>query len=44
MDLNFTETGKNFLKELAKDEYHINYNNLVFTTDDSSVVKSVDFI
>ena len=36
--------GKTFLKKLAEDENQINYNNLVFKIDDSSIVESVYFI
>ena len=42
-DTNFNSTGKYFLKQLAKDEQKIDYNNLFFEIDDKSVVKSVDF-
>ena len=41
-DQNFNNTGKNFLKKLAKDEKKIN-NNLLFEIDDKSVVKSANF-
>ena len=33
-----------FLIKLAKDEKKIDYNNLFFSIDDKSVVKSVDFL
>ena len=42
--LNFNNTGKKFLKKLAKYEKKIDYNNLFFKIDDKSVVKSVDFL
>ena len=41
---NFNNTGKKFLIKLAKDEKKIDYNNLFFSIDDKSVVKSVDFL
>ena len=41
---NFNRTGKHFLKNLAKDEKNIDYNNLFFEIDDKSVVKDVDFL
>ena len=41
---NFTKTGQDFLKKLAKGENDIDYNNLVFKIDDSSVVKIVVFL
>ena len=43
-DTNFNSTGKYFLKQLAKDEQKIDYNNLFFEIDDKSVVKDVDFL
>ena len=43
-DTNFNSTGKYFLKQLAKDEQKIDYNNLFFEIDDNSVVKDVDFL
>ena len=42
-DSNFTKTGQDFLKKLAKGESNINYKNLVFKIDDGSVVKIVVF-
>ena len=41
---NFNSTGKNFLIKFAKDEKNIDYNNLLFSIDDKSVVESVDFL
>ena len=41
---NFNSTGKNFLIKLAKDEKNIDYNNLLFSIDDKSVVESVNFL
>ena len=41
---NFNSTGKKFLIKLDKDEKNIDYNNLFFSIDDKSVVKSVDFL
>ena len=41
-DSNFISTGKKFLIKLAKDEKKTDYNNLFFSMDDKSVVKSVD--
>ena len=40
---NFNNTGKKFLKKLAKDE-KIDYNNLLFNNDDKSLVKSNVFL
>ena len=40
---NFNNTGKKFLKKLAKDE-KIDYNNLLFNNDDKSLVKSTVFL
>ena len=36
--------GKTFLKKLDEDENQINYNNLIFKIDGSSIVESVHFI
>ena len=41
---NFNSTGKNFLKNLAKDEKNIDYNNLFFKINDKSVAESADFL
>ena len=41
---NFNNAEKNFLIKLAKDEKKIDYNNLISSIDDKSVVKSVDFL
>ena len=41
---NFNRTGEHFLKNLAKDEKNIDYNNLFFEIDDKSVVQDVDFL
>ena len=41
---NFNSTGKDFLIKLAKDQKKIDYNNLFFSIDDKSVVKSVDLL
>ena len=42
-DFDFNSTGKNFLKELAKDEEKIDYNNLSLKIYNKSVVKSANF-
>ena len=39
-DSNFNSTGKNFATKLSKNEKKVDYNNLLFETDDKSVVKS----
>ena len=41
---NFNRTEEHFLKNLAKDEKNIDYNNLFFEIDDKSVVQDVDFL
>ena len=43
-DLNFNNTGKNFLKKLAKDEKRIDDNNLFFSINNEFVVKNADFL
>ena len=42
-DFDFNSTRKNFLKELAKDEEKIDYNNLSLKIYNKSVVKSANF-
>ena len=41
---NFNRTEEHFLRNLAKDEKNIDYNNLFFEIDDKSVVQDVDFL
>ena len=43
-DSNFNNTGKNFLKRIAKDEKEIDCDNLFFKINDKFFVKIVDFL
>ena len=43
-DSNFNNTGKKFLKRIAKDEKEIDYDNLFFKINDNFFVKIVDFL